>query len=103
MGPKNGKALEKVLAKKSTKKKPAKSLFVFSGKIDAVERAKANAIMKIYEIFARKTDLLPIYVVAPTKDTARDKYFGALYPDYGSVERIDAGKRIESMIQIQFN
>ena len=96
-------ALEKVLNKKPIPRKSNKGLFVFSSKNDAVEKAKPNVIMKVYEIFARKTDLLPMYVVAPTKDTARDKYFRALYPDYGPIEMVDAGKRIESMIQIQFN
>jgi len=101
--PRKNNVLEKVLNKKPTPRKSNKGLFVFSSKSDAVEKAKTNAIMKVYEIFPRKIDLLPIYVVAPSKDTARDKYFGALYPDYGPIERIDAGKRIESMIQIQFN
>lgn len=77
-----------------------KRFSVFSNKSDAIERARENVSLKVYEFFARKDDLLPLYVSAPTKPVAMDRYLEALYADADASERVGIAKRIESVIRI---
>ena len=96
-------SLAKILNKKSPQKK-SQETFVFGGRYDAIRKAMANPSSKVYQVFPKRIDLLPLYIVAPSKDVALDRYLAALYSDVKNAsDRIAISDKIEVMFQIAFN